>query len=244
MATKPRNRYCADCQSGISCYQHMGICKKIAFIACDLCWKYKCYQERCIDKICCAESYARMNSERKTCGKEVLARNSKMSPLRSALAVSPRPRISLPRVADDQTALSCTTLPCVPAASGPGPAMFANDNKTDDGLPTILNEERKQVTAHTNLTQNASTIDCVRYSDNGKEKQESNDTSSEEKALNDDKCEKGDLQTQASKQEAQARTIAKATTTTSPSSTTTKETSICSTVSSKSGQGSRHTEGA
>jgi len=87
--------------------------------------------------------------------------------------------------------------------------MFANDNKTDDGLPTILNEERKQVTAHTNLTQNASTIDCVRYSDNGKEKQESNDTSSEEKALNDDKCEKGDLQTQASKQEAQARTIAK-----------------------------------
>ena len=103
--------------------------------------------------------------------------------------------------------------------------------------------EEKQVTAHTNLTQNASTIDCVRYSDNGKEKQERDDTSEQQKALNDDKSEKGDLQTQASKQEAQAHTIAK-TTPTSPSSTPTEETCICSTVSSKSGQGSRHTEGA
>ena len=118
MATKPRNRYCADCQSGISCYQHMGICKKNAFIACDLCLQYKCYQERCIDKICCAESYARMNSERKTCGKEVLAKKSKMPPLTSSLASSPRPR-------------------SVPAAPGSGPAIFTDDIKTDDGLPKI-----------------------------------------------------------------------------------------------------------
>ena len=61
--------------------------------------------------------------------------------------------------------------------------------KTKAELLENLNEERKQVTAHTNLTQNASTNDCVRYFDIGKEKQERDD-SSEQKA---------------SKQKAQAR---------------------------------------
>ena len=47
--------------------------------------------------------------------------------------------------------------------------------------------KRKQVTAHTNLTQNASINDCVRYFDIGQDK-EKRDDSSEQRALNSDKC--------------------------------------------------------
>ena len=80
MATKPLDPHCEDCQSGISCLQHMGICQKPAFTACDLCMKYKCHERRCIDKICCDESYACMMLAKKSCEKEVLT-ESKLSPL-------------------------------------------------------------------------------------------------------------------------------------------------------------------
>ncbi len=59
--------------------------------------------------------------------------------------------------------------------------------KSDDELLGTLNEERKQVTAYTNLTQNISMNDCVRYFDIGEDKEERDD-SSEQRALNDDKC--------------------------------------------------------
>ena len=39
MATKPLDPHCEDCQSGMSCLQHMGICQKTAFTACVLCSK-------------------------------------------------------------------------------------------------------------------------------------------------------------------------------------------------------------
>jgi hypothetical protein len=52
MASKPPHPRCLDCQAGILCFRHMGICKKTAFTACDLCTKLKCYEKRCLDKIC------------------------------------------------------------------------------------------------------------------------------------------------------------------------------------------------
>ena len=73
----------------------------------------------------------------------------------------------------------------LPATAAPVTLIMLSVEKSE--LLGTLNEERKQVTAHTNLTQHASINDCVRYFDNGKEKQERDD-SSEQKALNDDKC--------------------------------------------------------
>ena len=125
-----------DCQSGISCFQHMGICQKTAFTACDLCSKYKCHERRCIDKICCDESYVRMLAK-KSCEKEVLT-ESKLPPL--------APSSSLMSAA--------ATAESLPAAAAPVTTIMFK--KSDDELLGMLNEERKQVTAHTNLTQNAS----------------------------------------------------------------------------------------
>jgi len=169
MATKPPHRRCVDCQSGISCFQHMGICNKTAFIACDLCMKFKCHDKRCLNKICCEMSNASMSSDWKTGAEEVLVTKSKMPP-------SPRPKMPPSRVAGAQAVKCSTILQDGPAAPVPAHTVVLNGKKTDDGLLRILNEERNQVTTHTNLTQNASTIDCVRYFDIGKEKQERDDT--------------------------------------------------------------------
>ena len=74
MATKPPDPRCSDCQCGLLCFRHMGICEETAFIACDLCMKFKCHEKRCLDKICCEGSESRMNSER-SCAKEPWRRN-------------------------------------------------------------------------------------------------------------------------------------------------------------------------
>ena len=79
---------CEDCQSGMSCLQHMGICQKTAFTACVLCSKYKCHERQCIDKICCDESYACMMLAKKSCEKEVLT-ESKLSPLALSSSLMP-----------------------------------------------------------------------------------------------------------------------------------------------------------
>ena len=170
MATKPLDPNCEDCQSGISCFQHMGICQKTAFTACDLCSKYKCHERRCVDKICCDESYARMMLLEAGCEKEMF-KEPKLSPI--ALSSS--------------LMSAATTDECLPAAAAPVTPIVLSVKKSDDELLGTLNEDRKQVTAHTNLTQNASINDCVRYFDIGQDK-EKRDDSSEQTALNSDKC--------------------------------------------------------
>ena len=90
-------------------------------------------------------------------------------PLLTNDALSMLPR----RVIDNHAAVLCqTTERCLPAAPDPATAIIIlNDKKSEDEPSKILNEERKQVTAHTNLTQIVSTIDCVRYFDIGKRKE-------------------------------------------------------------------------
>jgi hypothetical protein len=170
MATKPLDPHCENCQSGISCFQHMGICQKTAFTACDLCFRYKCHERRCIEKICCDESAARMMLAQEGCEKEMLT-ESKLSPL--ALSSS--------------LMSAATTGECLPAAPAPVTPIMLSDKKSNDEMLGMLNEERKQVTAHTNLTQNASINDCVRYFDIGQNK-EGRDDSSEQRTSNGDKC--------------------------------------------------------
>ena len=110
-----------------------------------------------MEKICCEESYVHMISELQARAKEDPAAKSKMPPLPDdALSMLPQ-----------------CVIRCLPAAPDfVTAAIVLNDKKTADDSPNILNEERKQVTAHTTLTQNVSTIDCVRYSDIGKRKEE------------------------------------------------------------------------
>ena len=112
----------------------MGICEETAFIACDLCMKFKCHEKRCLDKICCEGSESRMNSER-SCAKEALATKSMIPPLTaiSLTDVSLSSRMLPPRVAN-QTVL------CLAASS-----KILDGKKTDDELLKIHNEERKQV---------------------------------------------------------------------------------------------------
>ena len=167
MATKPLHPDCVDCQSGILCFQHMGICQKTAFTACVLCSKLKCHDTRCLEKICCEESYVQMILALEACEKEDLATKSKMSPLTDdALSMLPL------RVVNNYAVLCQSAKRCLPAAPAAVTATILNDQKTDAESSKILNEERKQVTAHTTPTQNASTNDCVRYFDIGKRKKE------------------------------------------------------------------------
>jgi len=112
------------------------------------------------------------------CEKEDLATKSKMSPLTDdALSMLPL------RVINNYAVLCHSAERCLPAApaatercllAAPAAvtAIILNDQKTDDESSKILNEERKQVTAHITPTQNASTNDCVRYFDIGKRKKE------------------------------------------------------------------------
>jgi hypothetical protein len=105
-----------------------------------------------------------------SCGKEVLTESKLSPPDLSSSLMSTAP-------ADE----------CLPAAAAPVTAIMLPAKKSRDDLLRTLNEERKQVIAHTNLTQNASINDCVRYFDIGQDK-EKRDDSSEERALNDGKC--------------------------------------------------------
>jgi hypothetical protein len=134
----------------------MGICQKTAFTACVLCFKYKCHERRCIEKICCDESYARMMLAQEGCEKEMVTK-SKLSPLALSSAAA--------------------TAECLPAASAPVMPIMLSDKKSNDEMLGMLNEERRQVTAHTTLTQHASINDCVRYFDIGQNKEERDDSS-------------------------------------------------------------------
>ena len=112
MATKPLDPHCEDCQSGISCFQHMGICHKTAFTACDLCFRYKCHERRCIEKICCDESYARMMLADPMCEKEVLTESK------------------LPSLALSSSLISAAAVDeCLPAASAPVTPIMPSDKK-------------------------------------------------------------------------------------------------------------------
>ena len=127
---------------------------------------------------------------KKSCEKEVLT-ESKLSPLALSSSLMSAATIDecLPAAAAPVTPIILSIKKpddeCLPAAAAPVTPIMLSVEKSK--LLGTLNEERKQVTAHTNLTQHASINDCVRYFDNGKEKQERDD-SSEQKALNDDKC--------------------------------------------------------
>jgi hypothetical protein len=147
-----------------------------------------------------------MGLQLRICSKEVSATKPNISALIVPLVnVSLSSRMLLPRVADYQAVLCPTILPYVPAAPALVTAIIPDScdaKKKEDKLMATLSEEKKQVTAHTNLTHNASTNVCVRYFDNGKEKQERDD-SSDQKPLNDDKRMKGDLQKQATSASAQ-----------------------------------------
>ena len=208
MATKPLDPHCEDCQSGISCFRHMGICQKTAFTACDLCSKYKCHERRCIAKICCDESYVRMIAE-KSCEKEVLTESKlpPLAPLSSSLMSA------------------ATTAECLPAAAAAVTTIMLSAKKSDAELLGMLNEERKQVTAHTNLTKNASMNDCVRYFDIGQDR-EKRDDSSEERALNGDKCKLRRSPQACKQKKVKARKRMSDFTTTSQRTSTTKKTLV------------------
>ena len=110
-----------------------------------------------------------------------------------------------PRVPDYQAVLCPAILPYVPAANADVSVISPNlcdVKKNDATLSAVLSEKKKQVTAHKNVTHIASVNVCVRYFDNGQEKQERDD-SSKQKALNDDKRMKADLQKQAKSASAQ-----------------------------------------
>jgi len=139
------------------------------------------------------------------CEEEVLAKKSKVSPLTISLMKDLLNSTMLPsRATDNQVVLCQPTGRCSSAAPVPVIATILDDKKTDNETLETLNEEGKQVTAHTNLTRHAPTNDCVRYRDIGQEKERRED-SSEQRAPNDDKHRKEDLRKQASKQKAQAR---------------------------------------
>ena len=89
-----------------------------------------------MEKICCEESYVHMISELQARAKEDPAAKSKMPPLPDdALSMLP------------QCVLRCLSAPDFMTAP-----IDCNDKKTADDSPNILNEERKQVTAHTTHT--------------------------------------------------------------------------------------------
>jgi hypothetical protein len=81
----------------------------------------------------------------------------------------------------------CSTMPCDPA-----PVISTVDNLRDETKTDqiFLNEERRQVTSQTNNTHNASTNNCVRYFENGKGKQESDDNSSQARRKAENRSEK------------------------------------------------------
>jgi len=59
MPTKPPNKTCDDCMTGvISCERHMGICGKAVWIACTRCSRLKCHNAKCLAKMCCQEPEA------------------------------------------------------------------------------------------------------------------------------------------------------------------------------------------
>ena len=122
--------------------------------------------QKCLDYLCCAESNATM----------MIEKLSASTPSATNIDVLPTilPRVLYPQDALLMKPFRCSTMPpdlAVPVAN------LRAETKTDQKVLDFLNEERKQVILHTNNTHDASTNDCVRYFDIGKEKQESDDNS-------------------------------------------------------------------
>ena len=142
MAAKPPHPGCFDCDNGILCFRHGEICRNIAWIACEYCTKYKCHVEKCKYNLCCAELIADMI-------KKLLSDKN--------ITTSTPEEYTLSSNCGTSATLLCR------------PAMLSGEFKRAYNL---LKEENKQVIPHKNNTHNASMIDCVRYSDIGKERHE------------------------------------------------------------------------
>ena len=92
----------------------MGICSKVAFIACDKCIKYKCHEKNCLDNICCEGSRARLELMLNICAKRELSA-SKLSPAIISLPMISSSSRSPRAAADSKDVLCRPILPCVPA---------------------------------------------------------------------------------------------------------------------------------
>ncbi len=54
MPTRPPNKACDDCMTGvISCERHMGICGKKVWLGCSWCSRLKCHDAKCLARVCC-----------------------------------------------------------------------------------------------------------------------------------------------------------------------------------------------